>query len=118
VTADCPLIDPEQVDRVIESLETNPSFDYAANVVERTFPRGLDTEALHRDVLERIGRLANSPMAREHITHCVREHPDLFLVRSVTDRQDNSDLRWTVNTPVALLRRGALYANRTLGNTP
>ena len=116
ITADCPLIDPEQVDRVIEALETNPSFDYAANVVERTFPRGLDTEALHRDTLERIGRLAVSASAREHVTYCVRERPDLFLVCSVRDSQDNSDLRWTVDTPIDLVMMRRLYAELALGD--
>jgi spore coat polysaccharide biosynthesis protein SpsF len=110
VTADCPLIDPGEVDRVILALESDaPGADYAANVVERTFPRGLDAEALFQDVLERIGRLARSAAAREHVTRLVYDRRDLFLVRSVTDSQDNSDLRWTVDTPADLAMMRRLY---------
>ena len=98
-TADCPLIDPEESDRVIEALLVNrEGCDYASNVVYRTFPRGLDTEALFIDTLERLNRLAQSSAAREHVTYfIVNEHPELFTIRSVADTENNADLRWTVD---------------------
>jgi hypothetical protein len=43
ITADCPLIDPGVIDRVVAACR---DCDYASNVIERTFPRGLDVEAL------------------------------------------------------------------------
>src|SRR5262245_50398510 len=49
VTADCPLLDGGVIDRVVNMLE--PTIDYASNTCDRTFPRGLDVEALHRDTL-------------------------------------------------------------------
>ena len=100
ITADCPLIDPEQTDRVIHELESHATeCDYAANTIKRTFPRGMDAEALFGDTLERLGRLGYSQPAREHVTFfLLEERPDLFLIRSVTDTEDNSDLRWTVDT--------------------
>ncbi len=117
VTADCPLIDPWVTDRVVEELENQPMHvDYASNVIDRTFPRGLDSEALFRDVLERVDRLAHSALAREHVTYfLLRERPELFMVRSVRDQQDNSDLRWTVDTPedLAMVRR--VYQDLDLG---
>src|SRR5205823_11541229 len=62
-------------------------------------PRGLDTEALFSETLYRVGRLAKSAQAREHVTaYIVREQPGLFVRRSVRDADDNSDLRWTVDT--------------------
>jgi spore coat polysaccharide biosynthesis protein SpsF len=111
VTADCPLIDPEVSDRVIDALVGAPMrSDYASNVVRRTFPRGLDTEALFADTLERVHRLAGSASAREHVTALIyRERPDLFLVHSVTDPEDNSDLRWTVDEPADLELVRRLY---------
>ena len=58
VTADCPLIDPEVCDRVIaELVEHRSECDYASNVIRRTFPRGLDVEAMFFDVLLRMDRL-------------------------------------------------------------
>lgn len=118
ITADCPLIDPEVTDRVIQELQSNQiKCDYAANIIQRTFPQGLDTEALFRDTLERTHRLAQSAAAREHVTYFIyKQRPDLFLLRSITDTTDNSDLRWTVDTikDLAMVRR--LYDELKLGN--
>jgi spore coat polysaccharide biosynthesis protein SpsF len=117
VTADCPLIDPALVDRVIEELVVHQAdCDYASNVIQRTYPRGLDTEAFFWDTLLRLDRLGTSPAAREHVTIALRaERPALFLRRDITDEQDNSDLRWTVDTPqdMELVRR--LYTALDLG---
>jgi spore coat polysaccharide biosynthesis protein SpsF len=108
VTADCPLLDPGVLDRVVRALDSEA--DYASNVVERTFPQGLDCEALHRDVLERVGRLARSQPAREHVTWLIyAERPELFVRRDITDPEDNSDLSWTVDRPEDLERVRDLY---------
>jgi spore coat polysaccharide biosynthesis protein SpsF len=117
VTADCPLLDPGVVDLVAASL--TPGWDYASNTLERTFPAGLDAEALHLDTLLRADRLGISPEAREHVTWLVAaERPELFLLRSVLDEQDNSDLRWTVDVEgdLELVRR--LYDELDLGRSP
>jgi spore coat polysaccharide biosynthesis protein SpsF len=101
ITADCPLLDPSESDRVVRELRENACVaDYASNVLRRTYPQGLDTEALWTDTLERVHRLASSANAREHVTWFIyRERPDLFLCRSVTDGPtDNSHLRWTLDT--------------------
>lgn len=109
ITADCPLLDPEVVDRVVDAL--TPEADYAANVIERTFPHGLDCEALHLEVLERVDSLAESAAAREHVTWLINEErPELFVRVSVTDDEDNSDLRWTVDEPADLELVRRLYA--------
>src|SRR4051794_26344537 len=105
VTADCPLIDPEVVDRVVGELVDHPqSADYASNILRRTYPRGLDTEALWTDVLARAARLGTSPEAREHVTWFVyHERPDLFLLRSVEDGDAGlAELDWSVDTAADL----------------
>ena len=96
ITADCPLLDPGVVDLVIEAL--TDEVDYASNTHDRSFPRGLDSEALHRDTLERIARLGTSRAAREHVTAFVMEQPALFRIVQVAAEVDDSDLRWTVDT--------------------
>lgn len=106
ITSDCPLLDPEVVNRVIAALDTE--VDYASNVLERTFPVGLDAEAMRAETLARIDQLAHSTAAREHVTWFVRaERPELFVRRSVVDEVDNSDLRFTVDTPtdIEVVRR-------------
>jgi len=117
VTGDCPLLDPGETGRVVRELkERAATADYAANVLDRTFPRGLDTEALFRDVLERADRLGRSEKAREHVTWVVnRERPDLFVRHSVRDAENNADLRWTVDAPADLEAVRAIYAGLGLG---
>lgn len=116
VTGDCPLLDPEQTDRVIAALEAEPA-DYAANVLRRTFPRGLDTEALHLDTLLRLDRLARSKPSREHVTWFLREErAEIFVKVSVEDRENNSDLRWTVDTAEDLAFIRGIWANLGLAD--
>lgn len=115
LTSDCPLLDPEVTDRVVEALVTEPfACDYASNTVDRTYPRGLDTEAFFMDVLDRTVRLATSSAAKEHVTYFIhRERPDLFVLRTVVDAENHADLRWTVDTPEDLQLARAIY--QTLG---
>lgn len=118
VTSDCPLIDPVQTDAVIAALEERrDAADYASNFLERHLPRGLDTEALWRDVLERADRMATSAPAREHVTyHIHTERPDLYERVPVRGPVEAADLRWTVDTPEDLAVVRAVYA--ALGPEP
>jgi spore coat polysaccharide biosynthesis protein SpsF len=116
VTSDCPLIDASESDKVVAALRQRRSgCDYASNRLEPRLPRGLDTEALWVDVLERMARMATSAPAREHVTwFCYAERPDLFALHSVRRPFDAHDLRWTVDTAddLAMVRR--LYAELDL----
>lgn len=109
LTADCPLIDAGVVDATVRALLESAA-DYASNTRTRSYPRGLDTEVFHRDVLERMARLASSPAAREHVTYFLhRERPELFVCRDVVDATHNNDLRWTVDTEADLALVRAIY---------
>jgi spore coat polysaccharide biosynthesis protein SpsF len=116
ITADCPLIDPQVTDSVVAELECYADgCDYASNLMPRTFPRGLDAEALFRDALERIGRLASTRPEREHVTLSLRERcRHLFLTRSVVDAEDNSGCRWTVDTADDMILVRTLYTDLEL----
>jgi len=53
ITADCPLIDPSIIDFVIaEYKELNDSYAYVTNILERTYPRGMDVEVFLKVCLE------------------------------------------------------------------
>jgi spore coat polysaccharide biosynthesis protein SpsF len=115
ITSDCPLLDPEVVGWVVGALI--PQIDYASNTHRRTFPRGLDCEALHRDTLERIARMAWTTSSREHVTSFVMEAPHLFAIDQVETALDDSDLRWTVDTPDDLATIRAIYDRLGLADT-
>jgi spore coat polysaccharide biosynthesis protein SpsF len=100
VTSDCPLIEPEVIDRIVFELRSEASLDYASNTIPpRTFPRGLDTEAMKAETLHRAWLEDREPGWREHVTPYVYRHPELFKIKVVTDDVDRSDMRWTVDTP-------------------
>jgi spore coat polysaccharide biosynthesis protein SpsF len=99
VTGDCPLIDPKVVDQVIGYyLDHLPTYQYVSNSLERTFPRGLDTEIFSYDLLERAAKEANLPPEREHVTLYFYTHPEKFSLGNVKHSADLSDHRWTVDT--------------------
>ncbi len=43
ITADCPLVDPRHIDKLVKEFRKN-NIDYISNVVERTWPDGLDIQ--------------------------------------------------------------------------
>jgi len=95
-----------------------PDLDYVSNTHTRSYPRGLDVEAFHRDTLERMARLATSAAAREHVTAFLLERPELFATRQVRAEIDDSDLRWTVDAPDDLALVRTLYNLLDLGSGP
>lgn len=98
ITADCPLIDPVVADRVVkEYLDFRGSCDGTSNVIERTYPRGLDTEVLSRVALEKCWHEADQGYQREHVTPYIYEHRELFSLLSVKGAADYSRFRWTVD---------------------
>jgi len=59
-TADEPLLDPTVIDLVIGQF-LKGGCDYASNMIERTWPRGMDTEVFSRQALETSDRLGTTP---------------------------------------------------------
>ena len=109
ITADCPLIDPGVIDQVMTTfLERKP--DYASNCIDRTFPRGLDTEVMTMDALEKAWTESKFTYQRAHVTPYIYKHPDEFKLESVTAGADNSMYRWTVDTQDDLQLVRTLYS--------
>ena len=101
ITSDCPLIDSDIIDQVINDyFDKLPKLDYASNIMpERTFPRGLDTEVMSFKALEKIWHEDDNPAWREHVTPYIHHHPDIFKCHGVMNDEDLSHMRWTVDTP-------------------
>jgi spore coat polysaccharide biosynthesis protein SpsF len=114
ITADCPLIDPELVDKTVRVFHDQRA-DYANNTGAHTYPRGLDAEVFSRPALGRAWREACKPYEREHVTPYFYEHPELFRVASADGPEDHGHYRWTLDTPEDLELIRAIYlrfANR------
>ncbi len=106
LTADCPLLMPEVSGKAVRAFK-HRECDYASNTIERTYPRGLDTEVLSAQALQETDREATTSADREHVTRYVRKRPEQFRLCPVTNDTDRSDLRWTVDEEddLELIRR-------------
>jgi spore coat polysaccharide biosynthesis protein SpsF len=96
LTADCPLIDPAVIDKVIQVFRSG-QYDYVSNTLRPTYPDGLDTEVVGREALEVAWRHAEMPSEREHVTPYIWKRPERFRLANVTHEVDLSGLRWTVD---------------------
>ena len=96
ITSDCPLIDPFVVDKVIEE-HVSKNNDYTANVIECTYPDGLDCEVFNFNVLKDAWINANLSSQREHVTLYIRDNPNKFKLGNVKNDKDLSCLRWTLD---------------------
>lgn len=100
ITSDCPLIDPHVVERIVRFyLDHEQEIDYVSNTLERSYPRGMDTEVFSFQVLKQAYREGLMPADREHVTPYIYRNPEKFRLASLTSEQDLSFHRWTVDTP-------------------
>lgn len=99
LTADCPLIDPKLIDKVIESYaQSHPKYDYVSNCLERTYPRGMDVEVFSFKALTEAFHNATSPVEREHVTPYIYKNPQMFKLHCIKSTNNHSQHRWTVDT--------------------
>jgi len=108
ITSDCPVIDPEVTDATVHAFLDRHA-DYASNVLVRTYPRGLDTEVMTVQALERAWRESTKPYEREHVTPYIYENPQEFKLHGIENDTDCSGHRWTVDTPEDLQLLRAIY---------
>jgi spore coat polysaccharide biosynthesis protein SpsF len=111
VTSDCPLIDPETIDQVLD-LYIKSNVDYASNTIERTYPRGLDMEAFSLDALCKADALAGEGPYREHVTLFMYRHPETFTLTNLIAPAglSRSDLRLCVDTQEDFDLIAAIYS--------
>lgn len=111
ITADCPLVDPEIVDLIIDEHLAFPPVDYTSNVIERAFSRGLDVEVFNFLSLEQAQKQAKKPRQREHVTLYFLENPGLFSLRNELGGLEwkRPEFRLTVDTEEDLEFVRAIY---------
>lgn len=67
LTSDCPLIDPNIIDAVVNYAIEHPEYDYVSTD-SASFPDGLDTEVMKFSAIEKAYNEANLKSEREHVT--------------------------------------------------
>ena len=95
ITSDCPLIDPEVIDKTIQYFLDN-DIDYIYNLPP--YPDGLDTEVFSYRALEKSWLEATSDYDKEHVTTYIRNHPEIFRIGKLNYERDLSHFKWSVDT--------------------
>lgn len=99
LTGDCPLIDPQLIDRTID-LHLETGADYTQNRLETLgFPKGQDVEVITSPALRRAAATASTPEEHEHVTWGVWRHPERYRIARLEPAVDEGLVRWTVDTP-------------------
>jgi spore coat polysaccharide biosynthesis protein SpsF len=117
ITADCPLVDPGVIERVLTMYATG-KFDHvgvatgagAAFQEQGRFPDGLDAECFSFAALERAWREATAASDREHVTPFIWRQPGRFRLGVLRPHADYSTLRWTVDTAADFQVAEQIYA--------
>lgn len=116
ITADCPLIDPELIDAMLDqAIASEP--DYCAIDVwepgieanSYKFPEGLDAEFITASALSTANMCADQPYDREHVTPYIKQRPETFQLSWVTPSADYCGMKWSVDTPDDLEFVRAVY---------
>lgn len=99
VTSDCPCIDYNILDNMIEMfIEQNGSVDYVSNTIERTYPRGYDGEVFSFEALEKAFNNAEKCYEREHVTPYLYDLNNNFKILQYKNCHDYSKYRVTLDT--------------------
>ncbi|MDO8264857.1 MAG: glycosyltransferase family protein [Candidatus Parcubacteria bacterium] len=102
ITADCPLVDPGLVDKLVRIFRRNPNkFDYLTNCYPWTFPHGLDIEIYPMETLKYLNKKIkkNSIHYREGFNLVIREQPKHFKIFNLKNPKNLFYMRWTVDWP-------------------
>jgi len=84
IPSDCPLIDPEIIDKVIlYYINNKEKYDFVSNLHPPTYPDGNDVEIMGFKTLQNTWINAKKDFEREHTTPYIWENPDKFRIGNV-----------------------------------
>lgn len=107
LTADCPLADPQLIDRaILEHMATGADYTHVQG--RWTYPKGLDVEVCRSSVLRAVSAEAKG-QDREHVTRFIYTHPERFRIHAI-HRDPPLRYRWTVDTPEDFAFVESVYA--------
>jgi spore coat polysaccharide biosynthesis protein SpsF len=95
LTADCPLLDPIEIDRIVSYFLNHNELDYIAT--GHTYPEGYGAEVFTMATLERAWREAKLVSEREHVTPYIWKGTNGFRIQRLEFPQDLSWIRATVD---------------------
>lgn len=94
ITADCPLIDPKIIEKVIK-FYIQGDYDYVSNVHPVSYPDGQDVEVFSFKALKKAWKEAKSDFDREHVVDYIVKNHQVFKMGNVANNKDISSIRLT-----------------------
>lgn len=101
IAGDCPLVSPDIIDLAVETLLETDS-DYVSNKIDRTFPLGLDVEALTLNSFLMVSQAADAANEREHVTVYYLDHQEQFSTENITSSQLFDEEKYRNRTGIEL----------------
>lgn len=77
VTGDCPFVDSELLDYMLDLLRSN-DLEYVSNNFKVTYADGFDLQVYYYETLKRLADMNVSHLEKEHVTMKIRQEPQLF----------------------------------------
>jgi len=104
---DCPLIDPDVLQKMVDTARAADRADFVSNRIDWSYPLGLSADVVSRSSIEWCDAHLTAPEDRELFALYIRDHPDQFAVIPIRNDRDLSHLNWCVDTPedYALMQR-------------
>lgn len=98
ITSDCPCIDYEIMDKLIE-FHLNNNNDFSSNNQIHSFPHGLDCEIVNYNVLVEAFKNATEKYEKEHVMPYIYiSNPNKYKLGILKDKNNNHDIRITLDT--------------------
>lgn len=97
LTADCPLVDPSLISRVVALWRAEPSLDYVSTTLVRSLPRGLDVELASSAALD-VADAEAVGYHRTHVTSYLYSGPRELRRMGIVVQPPANDLRVTLDT--------------------
>lgn len=111
VTADCPLVDPEIVDMMVEAFSVG-NYDYVSNwsPTQRTYPHGIEVEMYSFKCLRKLWIEVKDPLLREWIPFNIHDNSDQYNIKIIQNDSDLSVYRLTVDYEEDFLLVNKIYS--------
>ena len=98
ITSDCPCIDYEIIDDLIE-LHIKNNNDFSSNNQIHSFPHGMDCEIVSYPVLLEAFKNSTKKYEREHVMpYIYKSNPQKYKIGTLEDRENNYNIRVTLDT--------------------
>jgi spore coat polysaccharide biosynthesis protein SpsF len=110
ITGDCPLIEAGKIDEMLGSYQ-HMKYDFMMNRLDGSYPPGLGLRIFWKETLEKVNRLTQDPVDREHVSLYVWEHPELFSIYHFQNNLNKKycDIRLTVDNEEDFIFIGAIF---------